>query len=224
MDRRAWLDERRAATEAVYDEDAATYDDDPYPAAMQASFVARVLETCPPDGVVLDAPCGTGRYFAQVAASGRRVVGVDQSAGMLGRARAKGIATALHHLGLQEIGFDAEFDGALTIDGMENVAPEDWPVVLANLRRALRPGAHLYLTVEEKGERAIDLAVRDLRSRGLPAVRGEIVEGDAAAGYHYYPGRDRVTGWVDDANLELVAQDTERHRGYGYWHLLLRRR
>ena len=29
----------------------------------------------------------------------------------------------------------------MTIDGLENVPPEDWPLVLANLRRALRPGA-----------------------------------------------------------------------------------
>ena len=40
----------------------------------------------------------------------------------------------------------------MTIDAMENVTPEDWPPVLANLRRAVRPGGHLYLTVEEADE------------------------------------------------------------------------
>jgi hypothetical protein len=31
----------------------------------------------------------------------------------------------------------------MCVDAMENVFPEDWPQVLANLRRALRPGGHL---------------------------------------------------------------------------------
>lgn len=37
--------------------------------------------------------------------------------------------------------YDAEAPTAvLTIDVMENVPPEDWPRVTANLRRAARPG------------------------------------------------------------------------------------
>ena len=222
MDRATWLAERRAATEAAYDGEAATYGDEPYPAEMQATFVARLLATCPPDGIVLDAPCGTGRYFPLVAASGRRVVGVDQSAGMLAQAAARGIALALHRVGLQELVFDGEFDATMTIDAMENVPPEDWPTVLANLRRAARPGAGLYLTVEEVGDAIIDEAHAALMARGEPAVRGEVVEGDVA-GYHYYPGRERVRGWLHDADLAIVAEDTEAHGSYAYWHLLLRR-
>jgi hypothetical protein len=37
-----------------------------------------------------------------VAAAGNRVVGADQSAGMLAQARARGIAAALDHVSLQE--------------------------------------------------------------------------------------------------------------------------
>ncbi|HSG85686.1 MAG TPA: hypothetical protein VLA23_05035, partial [Candidatus Limnocylindrales bacterium] len=61
-----------------------------------------------------------------------------------------------------------------------------------------------------------------LRAQDLPAVRGEVVEGDVA-GYHYYPGRERVRGWLRDADLAIVAEDTEAHGTYAYWHLLLRR-
>jgi cyclopropane fatty-acyl-phospholipid synthase-like methyltransferase len=222
MDRRTWLAERRAATEAVYDDEAPGYDEDLYPAEMQATFVARLLATCPPDGIVLDAPCGTGRYFPLVAASGRRIVGVDQSAGMLAQAEAKGIAVALHRVGLQELVFDGEFDATMTIDAMENVPPEDWPMVLANLRRAAKPGAHLYLTVEEVEDRIVDEAYAALRAQDLPAVRGEVVEGDVA-GYHYYPGRERVRGWLHDAHVAIVAEDTEEIGDWAYWHLLLRR-
>jgi ubiquinone/menaquinone biosynthesis C-methylase UbiE len=99
MDRRTWLIERRAAMEAAYDAESASYDEHPYPVEMQRRFVVRLLDTCPPGGVVLDAPCGTGQYFSVIAAAGLRVVGIDQSAGMLAQARARGIAEDLHHIG-----------------------------------------------------------------------------------------------------------------------------
>jgi ubiquinone/menaquinone biosynthesis C-methylase UbiE len=219
-DRRAWLLERRAAVTATYDAEAATYDDEPYPATSHATFVERLLERCPPGGTILDAPCGTGRYFELVRASGRRVVGVDQSAGMLAEAAAKGIAARLEQLGLQELAFDREFDGVMTIDAMENIPPEDWPTVLANLHRAVRPGGVLYLTVEEVDEAEIDGAFDAARARGLPAVRGEIVEGDVA-GYHYYAGREQVMAWLGAEGLTVVAEAFDQEDDWGYRHLLL---
>ncbi len=221
MDRRAWLEDRRAAVTADYDDEAATYDEHPYPNEMQRAFIDRLLETCPVGGIVLDAPCGTGQYFAQVAASGRRVVGIDQSAGMLAQSGARGIADALYLVGLQELAFEREFDGVMTVDAMENVFPEDWPLVLSNLRRAVRPGGHLYLTVEEVDEAAIAAAFAEGTERGLPVVRGEVVEGDTA-GYHYYPGRAQVHAWLAGDGLTVVAEDTSDHGDWGYWHLLLR--
>lgn len=223
MERQAWLEERRAAVEAAYDAEASTYDEHPYPVDIQRRFVTKLLETCPPGGLVLDAPCGTGQYFEFVAAAGRRVVGIDQSAGMLEQARARGIAVALHQIGLQELAFGGEFDAVMTIDAMENVFPEDWPRVLANLHRALRPAGHLYLTVEEVTETEIDAAFAVLSGRGLPAIRGEVIEGDVA-GYHYYPGRPQVRQWLEVEGLEVVEQDTEPQQGWAYWHLVLRSR
>ena len=221
MDRRTWLAERRAAVEADYDADAARYDADPYPATSHLEFVGRLLETCPAGGTVLDAPCGTGRYFERVNASGRRVVGIDQSVGMLDAARSKGVAIKLEHVGLQELAFGDEFDGAMTIDAMENVPPEDWPIVLANLHRAVRPGGHLYLTVEEVDEAVIDTAFVAAQAGGLPAVRGEVMEGDVA-GYHYYPGRDKVMRWFEAEGLEIVAEGFDQEDGWGYRHWLVR--
>jgi len=221
--RRAWLQERRAAVVAEYDDEAPTYDEDEYPVPLHGSFVGRLLAMCPPGGLVLDAPCGTGKYFAQVTQAGRRVVGADQSAGMLAQARARGLAEDLVHVGLQELAFDAEFDAAMTIDAMENVPPEDWPLVLRNLARAVRDSGPLYMTVEESTEATIDEAYRSLTEAGVPAVRGELIEGDVA-GYHFYPPRDRVVGWLADAGLEIVDEDFDQQEGYGYRHLIVRAR
>ncbi|HEV8281827.1 MAG TPA: class I SAM-dependent methyltransferase [Candidatus Limnocylindrales bacterium] len=220
MDREAWLNERRAAVVADYDRDAAGYDDDPYATATHRAFVDRLVATVPAGGLVLDAPCGTGQYFPRIRDAGRRVVGIDQSAGMLQQAEVRGLAERLEQLGLQEMAFEREFDGAITVDGMEHIPPEDWPTVLANLVRAVRPGARLYLTVEESDDEAIDAAIAALQDRGTPAVRGEVIEGDSG-GYHYYPGRRRVIDWLAGARLEIVVEATDAMDGWGYWHLLL---
>jgi 2-polyprenyl-3-methyl-5-hydroxy-6-metoxy-1,4-benzoquinol methylase len=184
--------------------------------------VARLLRTVPAGGTVLDAPCGTGQYFPLVAAAGLRVAGVDQSAGMLAQARARGIAYSLEQNTLQDLSYVGEFDAVMTVDAMENVPPEDWPSVLANLSRAVRPGGHLYMTVEEVGQTHIEQAFRSLSARGVPAVLGEITKGDVA-GYHYYPGRERVIGWFAAAGLAVVDEVYKQEDGWGYRHFLLRR-
>jgi SAM-dependent methyltransferase len=221
MNRQAWLAERRAAVMADYDAEAPTYDVNLYPADTQEEWVARLLSVIPAGGTVLDAPCGTGRYFSLIAGAGMRVVGVDQSAGMLAQARTRNLASLLERTSLQELSYVARFDAAVTIDAMENVPPEDWPTVLANLRRAVRPGCDLYLTVEEVSDRRIGHAFEELTARGLPAVRGEIIEGDVA-GYHYYPGRDRVMRWFEAAGLDVIDEDYSAQEDWGYRHFLLR--
>lgn len=221
MDRQTWLAERRAAVVAVYDAEAPAYDEHEYPADVQREWVARVLRLIPPGGIVLDAPCGTGRYFPVIAAAGCRVAGADQSAGMLAQARARAIAVRLDQVALQDLAYVREFDAVITVDAMENVPPEDWPGVLAGLHRAVRPGGVMYLTVEEQDQPEIDRAFESLSARGLPAVRGEIVEGDVA-GYHYYPGREQVVRWLGDEGLAVIDEGFKWEDGWGYRHFLLR--
>jgi SAM-dependent methyltransferase len=222
MDRAAWLRERRQTTEERHDAiHAFTYDEEYGEIGpVHRRFVADLVERCPPTGTVLDAACGTGKYFAMVLDAGRRVVGTDQSTGMLARARARFPAVPLERVGLQELGFAAEFDAVMCVDAMENVPPEDWPRVVGNLRRALRPGGHLYLTVEEVDDQELDRALADATAQGLPVVRGELAE--RGAGYHYYPSREQVRSWLEEATLAVVASDDSAGDGYGYLHLLVR--
>jgi ubiquinone/menaquinone biosynthesis C-methylase UbiE len=223
MDRQAWLRERRQTAEERHDTiHAFTYDEQfGEIGSTHRRFVTDLVEGCPPGGTVLDAACGTGKYFAMVLDAGRRVVGTDQSTGMLARARARFPGVALERVGLQELAFDGEFDAVMCIDAMENIPPEDWPRVLAGLRRALGPGGRLYLTVEEPDLADLERVQAEAVARGLPVVPGEMAE--EGAGYHYYPSRQQVAGWLEEAGLVVEAEArSDEGDGYGYLHLLTR--
>ena len=53
---------------------------------------------------------------------------------------------------------------------MENVPPEDWPTVLANLRDAARPGGVLYLTVEELTDRSVEPCISFIAAEEIAAL------------------------------------------------------
>jgi len=216
MDREAWLNAQQASAEALYEHGAG--EEGPI-TETHRGYVQAVVESCPQGGAVLDAPCGTGRYFELVLAAGRTVVGVDQSAAALDRARGRHAEVVLKSARLQELEFDREYDGALCIDAMEFVSPEDWAVVVGNLRRAVRPGGLLYLTVEQIDQAEIESAYTQARAEGLPVVYGETRRG---GGYHHYPAAERVAEWIEAAGLEIVDEVITWARRYGYLHLLLR--
>lgn len=222
MDRRAWLDEQRRKAEQRYDRlFSPTYDDDDGPMSpMHRRFVEQLIESVPPGGTILDAPCGTGRYFGLVLEAGRTVVGVDQSAGMLAKAQAKHPDVVVEHCGLQELEFDRAFDAVMCVDAMEYVFPEDWPLVLANFGRALRPGGHVYLTIEKIDPSEIATVFEEGKADGLPVVHGENLR--RGGGYHFYPRPDQVEGWLAGAGLEVVDEGVSHGSNYAYHHVLAR--
>jgi SAM-dependent methyltransferase len=217
--RQAFLAQRRRASEERFDTRfAATYDEAWGAVALShAAMLERWLSATAPGGIVLDAPCGTGKYWPAILASGRRIAGIDQSARMLAEAARKHPGVPTRHLGLQELDDPGAYDAILCADAMEYVGPEDWPSVLARLRDAARPGAPIYLTVELADPAEVAAAFVAARRRGEPVVDGEDLEPDG--GYHYFPRREQVLGWLADARLERI-DETE---GDFYWHLLLRR-
>ncbi|MGI9145999.1 MAG: class I SAM-dependent methyltransferase [Chloroflexota bacterium] len=85
---------------------------------------------------------------------------------MLDPARARGLAASLERMSLQDISYRHEFDAVLTIDAVQNVPREDWPLVLSNLHRAIRPGGYLYMSVEGADESAVDEAFRRTVAQG----------------------------------------------------------
>lgn len=220
MERRVWLGNLRTSIEERYDRlYASTFDDEAPISGTHRRFVEWVIRTCPTGGAILDAPCGTGRYFEPVLAAGRTVVGIDQSAGMLARARAKHPEVLLEKVGLQELDFVDAFDAAMCIDAMEYVFPEDWPLVLSNLHRAVRDCGLVYLTVEQVDDAELASVFAKARADGLPIVYGENLR---RGGYHHYPSRDRISAWFAAEGLEVVDEDVSLGRTYSYLHFLLR--
>ena len=215
-DRRAFIAERRRVSvhrfdtmhSPDYDENWGTI------SPSHAAFVTRLITLIPPGGDILDAACGTGKYWPAVLAAGLRVTGADQSAGMLAQARRTHPEVPTQVLALQDLAAAADlrgrFDGLLCVDALEYIAPEDWPGVAAGLASALKPRAPAYVTVE-------------VPDGPLPApvdprqVPGERYEG---GGYHYYPARDQARDWLAAAGFGI---EDEQEADY-YWHFLLERR
>jgi ubiquinone/menaquinone biosynthesis C-methylase UbiE len=124
-DRAAWIRDLRRLNEQQEDTLAPVFDirwgeiEETHRA-----FVERFLAKLPPDGTVLDAACGTGKYFPLVLASGRMLLGVDHSGAYLVNARTKFPEVPTEKRDLQDLSYDREFDGVMCIDAMEFVAPE----------------------------------------------------------------------------------------------------
>jgi len=224
-DRGAWLRDLRRVDEQQEDALAADYDahwgeiDDTHQV-----FVERLLSTLPPAGRVLDAACGTGKYFPMVLASGRWLLGVDHAGASLAVAAAKVPQVPTEQHDLQDLPYRDEFDGVLCVDAMEFVPPEDWPVVLERFGRALRPGGWLYLTVELAREDRVRAANEAARRSGLPVVDGEVIWGEPDGYYHHYPTMQQVRGWLADAGFDIQeeAEGSWHEEGYAYHHVLAR--
>jgi ubiquinone/menaquinone biosynthesis C-methylase UbiE len=231
-----WLKEIRRAAEDMYSLDALTYDDhwgtfiDP----THQSFITKFLSMCPPGGTILDAACGTGKYWSLILDSGRQVHGTDQSPGMLSRAQEKFPAASTEKIGLQEIHYQEAFDAAICMDAMENVFPEDWLPVLKNIQRAIRPNGYFYFTVELASEHDIQQAFAEATQMGFPVVPGEWTQ---KGEYHYYPKIEQVKQWLHSVGFTLIEEKSapfaeagsplEEEVGYigeGYYHVLAQKK
>src|SRR5574338_316324 len=115
MDRLAWLREMRRDCQEQYDREAPLYDREGgvYSNLAHQQFIKEFLGLVPQNARILDAACGTGRYLPFLLEQGHSVLGVDQSPGMLARARAKFPEIQFEQLGLQEMAYQEVFDGAI---------------------------------------------------------------------------------------------------------------
>lgn len=97
---------------------------------------------------ILDAGCGAGPLFAALRDQGANVSGIDASAGMLEQARLRlGADADLRQADLADpLPFpDDEFDDVIASLVLHYL--EDWGPTLTELRRVLRPGGRLIVSV-----------------------------------------------------------------------------
>jgi SAM-dependent methyltransferase len=216
MNRSAWINEKRRINEHRMDS-ISDYDEHwGHINVSHAQFLERFLSLCPLGCSILDAACGTGKYWSMILASGRSVMGIDQSQGMLDRAKAKFPAVPVEKTGLQEIAFVDAFDGIICMDAMEIIFPEHWRTVLQNFYRALKVNGHLYFTVEVIDPNELQESLAEARKQGQPVIEGEFAH---HGGYHYYPSIPNVRQWTQDEGFALLAEA----EGDGYYHFLLRK-
>ena len=241
MDRAEWLTQMRALSESLYDRIAPEYwiTFGFYENAAHLECLHKFLALVPAPGTLLSAACGAGRYDGLLLDAGHTVLGIDQSSGMLSRARERFPAARYERLGLQEMDFHESFDGAICMDAMEHIPPEDWPGIMQGFHDALKPGGLLYFTVEMPEPDTLQSSYDRARAMGLPVVFGELADEvqasyehvkslpspitpadlDGEVVYHYYPGPDQVHAWLTQSGLILDEQGT----GSGYYHFLARR-
>ena len=241
MERSTWLRQMRAMTEMIYDRISPAYwvKFGLYENAAHLEYLGRFLGRVAAGGTVLSAACGAGRYDGILLDAGLGVVGIDQSAGMLERARQRFPQARYEKMGLQEMDFQAEFDGAICMDAMEHVPPEDWPGIMHGFGRALKPGGLLYFTLELPDEEEVERSYQRAKALGLPVVRGELAdeveasyrrlmaqassvtpgEPDDVAVYHYYPSLGQAREWMVQAGLAVEDEGD----GSGYHHFIARR-
>ena len=102
---------------------------------------------------ILDIGCGTGRHALELARRGYNIVGIDLSASLLKKAKAKATAAGLHvvfrRCDARELPFTAEFDLAIMLcEGAFPLMETDAMnfQILAGAAKALRPRGKLIFT------------------------------------------------------------------------------
>lgn len=109
----------------------------------RTDLVTRLL---PMGGLVLDVGCGTGQLGAAIASVGFDVYGVDLSASMVARARARGLRGTYSAVTTALPFVDNTFDLALTVATLHHLeTPERVAQTVREMGRIVRPGGFVVL-------------------------------------------------------------------------------
>ena len=239
MERAEWLKQMRERSEELYDHFSPLYwvtfglGED----ITHREFLQKFLGKVAPHSSLLSAACGAGRWDGRLLDAGHSVLGIDQSEGMLVRAREHFPEIQYKKMGLQELDYREAFDGAICVDALEHVSPEDWPGILERFREALKPAGLLYFTVELPEGEDVEASYQRAKAMGLPVVSGEVADrvdeayeqlkalgnipleiADASV-YHYHPPLEQVRTWVGQAGMAIIDEGT----GKWYEHFLVRK-
>ncbi len=114
----------------------------------EEALLALLTRDLAPGSLVLDAGCGTGRPFAEALARlGHRVLGVDQSEGLLALARQRLPEQRWVLSALEDYPFGEPVDAMLCWDALFHIPRQRHEALWGRMATALRPGGRLLLTV-----------------------------------------------------------------------------
>lgn len=118
---------------------------------------------------LLDLGCGPGLYCRRFAERGLRVTGVDISENSLRYARQHDPRSSYIHMDYRDLAFENVFDAAVLIYGdLCVLTPPNRDRVLANIRRALKPGGWFVCDVMTPAHHARRLAEEAMRWSAFP--------------------------------------------------------
>jgi 2-polyprenyl-3-methyl-5-hydroxy-6-metoxy-1,4-benzoquinol methylase len=242
MERSAWLKLMQKRTEVLYDRFSSriwvTWGLEVE--ETHCHYLQIFLEKVVLHGTILSAACGAGRFDGMLLEAGHRVVGIDQSAGVLDSAKEHHPEAEYKKMALHEMNFQETFDGIICMDAMEHICPEDYPGILLGFQEALKPCGVLYFTADREEEPDFDLLMYFEQGKvlGLPIVFGEVADESAfeqamameqmdvpdeltdRAVYHYYPPLKKVREWINQAGFAVE----EEGAGSGFHHFVVRKR
>lgn len=118
-----------------------------------APLYAHFLPHLPPNALILDAGCGSGRDSRAFLAQGHRVVAFDACEALVHRAR-EYTGLAVRHHDFFSVNETAGYDGIWACASLLHVLEKDMPECLHRLWQALKPGGVFYLSFKHgEGER-----------------------------------------------------------------------
>lgn len=218
MKRVDWLKEKRLLAEERYDKIFSLKYDEKwgYINLKHKENLNYIINLLPKNSKILDAACGTGKYWGLVSFKDFIITGIDQSQKMLDISQNKFPNIQCYKLGLQELFFENEFNCVICIDAMENICPEDWSKVIENFYNCLQNNGYLYFTVETISDEEKAFAFQKGLEMNAPLLKGEYIH---EGGYHYYPKINDVKNILSEKNFTIIKENTSD----GYHHFIAKK-
>ncbi len=175
------------------------------------AFAARL----PAGARVADLGCGPGWYAEALRARGAKPIALDLSRAMLADAARRAPEVPRVRADLRALPFArASLDGAWAIKCYQHLPLAELPAALAALRRALRAGAAVLLTLSNleaseptPSEREAGFAERRFADDDLPGRLFTLLD------------RSRALRLVESAGFEVLGHEAIGGRN-GFWHWL----